>query len=107
MRYIEFVPDDELPNVLLSALEEKVLRNPTTEKSNQFNVEDIVSILGRMQQTGSVTMTEPVLVKNDVAVTETVEEVAETKLDNVIQFEQVANNFADDDDDDDFMDLMK
>lgn len=107
-RYLEFIPQEELPNVLLSALKEKIdseVRKPSLTME-QFNLQDLVSLLNIAQSTGSVTTAEPVLVKEEEPVDETLNKIINfTPVQQTVQ--EIDDSDEDLDDIADFMDLMK
>lgn len=109
-RYLEFIPEEELPCILLSALKEKIDSSIPKPRlvQEQFNLQDLVSLLNIAQGTGSVTAAEPVLIKEE---SNESAEKTQSKIINFTPVQQVVQDIDESDDDlddmDDFMDLMK
>jgi len=109
IRYIEFVPEDALPEVFLQALEDKI-KYKTTPVINEeeSKLEEILSILDRIQQGQISVNTSPA----EISAIESVEHnnTVQEKQAVIINFEAVGQDYdlADEDGDDDlFGDLMK
>lgn len=107
VRYIEFVPEDVLPEVFLQALEDKIKYKTTLViNKEESKLEEILSILNKMQQ-GQVS------VNNSPAEASTIESaghdnVVQEKQTVIIDFEAVRQDYdLADEDGDLFGDLMK
>ena len=107
MRYIEFIPQQDLPDVLLNALKTCIYNEfPEKENINQFSIDELVSLLSKA---GLVQQAEPVLVKEEKVeeqVDSKIVSFSSTKQEDVV-ISKVLEDLDDEDDIADFMDLMK
>lgn len=101
-RYFEFIPEEDLPQVCISALRDKVFSEERSKSSSsEINIEELVSLLSKTN-TSSV----------EKKLEETVYSSGESSPKNIQKSERVVTKvepivFDDDDDLDDFMGLMK
>lgn len=113
-KYIEYVPEEDLPAVILQALEDKIKSNGlATSDTTQDKLDSILSILGDIKSGA------PVVVQEHYSLPQSAETdevpVIEEKVvpQNIVEFKQTSfssnNDNGDDDDDDDdlFDDLIK
>lgn len=113
-KYIEYVPEEDLPAVILQALEDKIKSNGlVTSDTTQDKLDSILSILGDIKSGA------PVVVQEHYSLPQSTEAdevpVIEEKVvpQNIVEFKQTSfssnNDNGDDDDDDDdlFDDLIK
>lgn len=101
-RYFEFIPEEDLPQVCISALRDKVFSEERSKSSSssEINIEELVSLLSKVG-----------ISSEERKLEETVRSSGESSPKNVQKAEKVVTRVEpivfDDDDLDDFMGLMK
>lgn len=109
LKYIEFIPEERLPEILLQALEDKVKSNNySNSDKEQSKFDEILSILSDIRVGAPVIMQEHSFKSNESI--SVVQEPESTNIDtvNLVKFEPVVSaSYEDDEDDDLFDDLMK
>lgn len=109
-KYIEYVPEEDLPAVILQALEDKIKSNGLT---TQDKLDSILSILGDIKSGAPVVVQEHYSLPQNTEVVETPAVEENVVPQNIVEFKQTSfssnNNDDDDEDDDDdlFDDLIK
>lgn len=106
-KYIEYVPEEDLPAVILQALEDKIKSNGLVmSDTTQDKLDSILSILGDIKSGAPVVVQEHYSLSKS---TETDEApVIEEKVvpQNIVEFKQTSFSSNDDDDNDDDDDLF-
>lgn len=109
-KYIEYVPEEDLPAVILQALEDKIKSNGlVTSDTTQDKLDSILSILGDIKSGAPVVVQEHYSLPQNTEIAE-VPVVAENVVpQNIVEFKQTSFDSNDDDDEDDdlFDDLIK
>lgn len=109
-KYIEYVPEEDLPAVILQALEDKIKSNGLAiSDTTQDKLDSILSILGDIKSGAPVVVQEHYSLPQSTKADEV--PVIEEKVvpQNIVEFKQTSfssNNDNDDDDDDDDDDLF-
>ena len=108
-KYIEYVPEEDLPAVILQALEDKIKSNSlVTLDATQDKLDSILSILGDIKSGAPVVVQEHYSLPQNVEIAEAPAAEENVVPQNIIEFKQSSFNNDDDDDDDDlFDDLIK
>lgn len=111
LKYIEFIPEEKLPEILLQALEDKIKSNNyNNSDEEQSKFDEILSILSDIRIGAPVIMQEHLSNLGEATRIVQESEPVTTDEQNVVRFEPVTSvNYENDEDDDDdlFDDLMK
>lgn len=109
-KYIEYVPEEDLPAVILQALEDKIKSNGLMPPdTTQDKLDSILSILGDIKSGAPVVVQEHYSLPQNTEVVETPAVEENVVPQNIVEFKQTSfssNNNDDDDEDDDDDDLF-
>lgn len=108
-KYIEYIPEEDLPAVILQALEDKIKSNDLiTSDTTQDKLDSILSILGDIKSGAPVVVQEHYSLPQKTEVVEAPVVEEQVVPQNIVEFKQTSFDTDDEDEDDDlFDDLIK